>query len=319
MATQHTPERIAAEKGMHQFQVLAAAKQEGRLFNDPLRAVAPVLVSPALAAKLKLDWLMEALAQRLPELNITIMKAPLKGRERAEEKIYVPKSGRVGDWGELKDYARTTLVLPDNSPMDSPNWLKLTSTIRQIFSPRYGFQLPKDDAKDGKKTGYTDHNFVFQFGQYHFMIKNVMDNHFLGTPMPPMSESVRTAQYASCFAEVQINNINMMYAKMSKDTFDEYFPGQYAEYKRKTNVDGAEGHLFYEVIRKVGEISPEGQRLSKISKDYYERCRGLNPTPPFPESDPLLLELTALKRANPPKPHEPHEQPPVYSYTEEQI
>jgi hypothetical protein len=314
-----------------ELQKLASERQKSRLLLNPQSTLGEAVLPPQrvpriLAAKLKLDWLMAELVKYRNDCGLVILKAPIKGMDRAHEKVWAPKEGSgswAGDWGELKDYARTTLVLPDNHPSGSPVWEMLIGTVKTIFSStgRYGFNLPKSNKNDGKKNGYVDHNFVFQFGQSHFICADVMANYFNGTPMPALSASTRVAQYAGCFGEIQINNVNMMYAKMDADLIHTNWPGAYARYQETIGLDGGLGHALYEVIRRYGEHSNIGREASAISKDYYLRCRGLIRKPAYPRTDFLKLQLKEMLKLVPEKLTKKEAADPDYnySYTEDQI
>ncbi len=118
------------------------------------------------AAKAELDKLGLLIAQRM---DCILSTAPVKRRDRAEEKVHKPKEGQehlAGDWlAILKDYARITLCPRTESPAAVE---KVGNLLIKLMSNEhvYGYGKVKGEETVANKDpcGYSGFNFVLRFG-----------------------------------------------------------------------------------------------------------------------------------------------------------
>ncbi|MFT7287369.1 MAG: hypothetical protein ACI87W_001483, partial [Halieaceae bacterium] len=163
---------------------------------------------------------------------------PIKEQGRAAEKV---QGDYGGDWYDLKDAVRMTIVAP------TPSSLKqVQSLIRAQCVPRNGFSLLKDseDFAERSACGYSGLNFVIS-----------MSN---GPP-----------------AEIQANIPGVMYGQMSEKLFRETIgAAKFSEIKGRYRLDGGLGHRLYEIYR-VAPGSANAKQVALLSKSYFNCLRGV--------------------------------------------
>jgi hypothetical protein len=210
------------------------------------------------SANAKLCTLGGAIAE---ECGALPLYGPTKGEKRAQEKVDLEYGG---DWYELKDAVRMTIVAPTQVGMD-----KVRDAMRRTCVASNGYGLIKDaqTRPEMDPCGYSGHNFVIRL------------------------PGGRTG-------EIQVNIVAMMYGKMRKARFVEtegLGQEKYQECNARYRVEGGLGHALYEVYR-VAPASPKGQQAAQISRDYYNRLRG---ELVLPGEDPLKESIAAFRKAYP--------------------
>jgi hypothetical protein len=167
---------------------------------------------------------------------------PLKGRERAGQKV---QDDYGGDWLELKDVARMTIVA------SSPQQLDLVrSTVVSTCIPSNGLGLIKnaETRPEDDPCGYSGMNFVV-----------VLSNRRTG--------------------EIQANVAEVIYGKSSEQKFiSGVGVAKYAEIKNRYKIRGGLGHTLYEIYR-VAPQTTKAQQAASLSRSYYAYLRGRFPTP----------------------------------------
>jgi hypothetical protein len=191
----------------------------------------------------------------------SIVHGPVKSYVRADEKV---KLDYGGDWYQLKDVVRMTIVAPNADAMKAVN-----AYIRnEACVARNGRGLPKAEPSDGvlKKTacGYTGYNFVALLENWRF-------------------------------GEIQLNVPGVMYGQMSPDLFEKIVGDKEKakKYQEKYKVDGGLGHIYYELYRPnpAADIAKES---AAISTKYFDHLRLDNPDAKAGEA--LQVELKAYAK-----------------------
>jgi len=166
--------------------------------------------------------------------------APLKARDTAQDKV---TRDYAGDWYDLKDVVRMTIVTPSDRIMKV-----VQAKVRGLFGlgvGRPGLNLIKDieviAASD--PCGYSGVNFVVR-----------LSNH-----RP---------------AEIQVNTPVMIYGK-EKEKNSKTILGwkQFFEIKCRFMIEGGFGHTLYEMYRD-DKAGSRGQMAAYLSSRYYNLLRG---------------------------------------------
>lgn len=210
------------------------------------------------SANAKLCTLGGAIAEECEALPLY---GPTKGQERAQEKVDLEYGG---DWYDLKDAVRMTIVAPTQAGME-----RVRDAMRRTCVASNGYSLIKDaqTRPEADPCGYSGHNFVIRL------------------------PGGRTG-------EIQVNTVTMMYGKMRKARFVETEGlglQKYQECHARCQIEGALGHALYEVYR-VAPLSPKGIEAAAISRAYYNRLRGELVRP---GEDPLKERIAAFRRNYP--------------------
>jgi hypothetical protein len=292
------------------------------------------------ATKAELDKLGAEIARRN---DCILLTAPIKGRERAEEKVHSEKGG--GDWFTLKDVARITLVPRVPLQLDAtPRLGEVVAVLEKLMSNVnvYGYAKVKGEETkaDVDACGYSGFNYVLRFGsgpvdavtavdramggipapasytmqplalkeeQIDPILKqaDILNNHSIGLGADaagiknrndPRLQKIQLG-YAGRYGEIQVNTLQMMYAKMSVQSFLKLFGAQqYMRCMAEFGVDGGLGHLFYEHWRSAPG-APRGVEAAALSKRYYRRLRNEEHPRPPRNNDALKRDLVAyIKR-----------------------
>lgn len=236
----------------HQLPFLAELRQKSQ--QDIKRR----MFAAADSANAKLCLLGDAIAE---ECGALPLYGQTKGQQRAQEKVDLEYGG---DWYELKDAVRMTLVAPNAVGMD-----RVRDAMRRTCVASNGYGLIKDaqTRPEADPCGYSGHNFVIRL------------------------PGGRTG-------EIQVNTVAMMYGKMRKARFVETEGlglEKYQECHARYQIEGGLGHALYEVYR-VAPSSAKGLQAAAISRAYYQRLRGELPRP---GPDPLKQHIAAFRQKNP--------------------
>lgn len=173
--------------------------------------------------------------------KVTLNLGPLKGEERAKEKI---KNDYGGDAYDLKDVVRASVIATNDVGL-----CEFRACIVKLCIPRNSLSLIKNDTVDPHTdtNGYSGLNLVVRF-------KN-------GRP-----------------GEIQVNSANIMYGKMSQERFVSTFESGQTLRKNleiKYKIAGGMGHGLYEIQR--SNIKSGGAEASKLSRRYYAHLRQERP------------------------------------------
>jgi len=183
---------------------------------------------------------------------------PLKGLERSQGKV---QADYGGDWYDLKDVVRMTIVAPN-----TPNLKAVQTEVRKRCVASEGLGLMKDIEllPAASPCGYSGLNFVVR-------LKN-------GRP-----------------AEIQANTAQVMYGQMKEDLFRQSIGlNEYSQVKGKYAIDGGLGHIFYELYR-VSAASDNGKRAAELSRNYFDYLRGF---PNYQVAQEMQKQIGAFKAAN---------------------
>jgi hypothetical protein len=209
--------------------------------------------------------LLFALAKKIAdECDCHLSMGPIKTLESAKDKLerdyskYVPE----GDWYEMKDICRCTIIAPNLGKLD-----RVGKTIRATCVASSGMGLPKDEEAIAHtdKCGYSGFNFVVR-----------LTNGRLG--------------------EIQANIPEVMYGKMSNLRFRQQFGNsRYFQFLHRFKIDGGMGHGLYEIFR-ADEAGVKGRHAAVVSKLYYNYLRwpGI-----FQNYQELKRLLAPIVKANP--------------------
>lgn len=171
----------------------------------------------------------------------------LGGEKKFPESEFKVVKDYKGDWSRIKDLARCTLAMEyPVEPDDRPYWL-----VRYFFDRGRGGvkgfveKEAKSVAPQDNPCGYSGYT-VF-----------VTDGRFSG--------------------EIQVNYMNMMYAKSKKEFIHAFGEDKAREMRsRYPLVEGGLGHEFYEIHR-VTPKSERGIQAARASTAYYEYFRSNPP------------------------------------------
>jgi len=200
----------------------------------------------------------------------------LKGEKKREDALAKTLKDYKGDWNDVKDIARCTLVVEKAREVEIA-WLRVRS--------HFGFSA---GAGTSRTIGYTN---GLQFHSEKIIKPESNPAGYSGYTV-----FVRSGGADANKAEIQINFPAMMYAK-SLPEFRNSMPGREGEMQAKfREVPGGLGHKMYEVYR-AQEHSPTGKAYAAACKLYYDYFR----------SDPPNLRLgraalEAMRALDPPLP-----------------
>lgn len=184
---------------------------------------------------------------------------PIKDKERAGQKV---ANDYGGDWYDLKDAVRMTIVAPTGAQLR-----QVQATIRVMCVPSNGYSILKDfeTTPATNACGFSGLNFVISLPG--------------GRP-----------------GEIQANIPEVIYGQASEERFRKTIgAAKHGEIKTRFGIDGGIGHALYEVWR-VAPTTPAALRAAAISRAYYDYLRG---QPNRQACDALLAQLDAFERANP--------------------
>ncbi len=184
------------------------------------------------------------------------------GKIKSEERMLQKVQGDYkGDWYELKDAVRMTIVAPNQNKLN----LVYNEVGRQCRGHR-GLGLIKHEMQTREQTacGYSGMNSVVRFTN--------------GQP-----------------GEIQANVPEMMYGQMSREVFCATIgTHEFWRIKSRFIIEGGLGHVFYEVYR-VAPTTENGKWAKRVSILYFDYLRGL---PNYQRQRELEIELNAFKKAN---------------------
>jgi hypothetical protein len=166
---------------------------------------------------------------------------PIKSEERANEKVYAPtaKGGYAGDWYDLKDLVRMTVIAPTLGQVE-----QVGAVIRQRCVARNKMGIMKD-VKTFANTdpcGYSGLNFVIRL--------------LNGRP-----------------GEIQVNIPEMIYAKEAEDLSKKLLgDAKFNQIKSRLVIEGGWGHKLYEIYR-VAPATEKAKYAALVSANYYGYCR----------------------------------------------
>lgn len=162
---------------------------------------------------------------------------PLKSRGRAEEKI----ADRLGgDWYELRDAVRMTLVAPDLGAVRATQvYIRTHAVAHQGLGIIRDFELTPNQSP----CGYSGVNFALR-----------LQNGRIG--------------------EIQVNIPTVMYGQLDQSIFTAALsPAEHRGIRQQKGVDGGLGHGFYEIYR-MGKNTESGKQAAELSRRYFDCLRG---------------------------------------------
>ena len=200
----------------------------------------------------------------------------LKGEKKREDALAKTLKDYKGDWNDVKDIARCTLVVEKAREVEIA-WLRVRS--------HFGFSA---GAGTSRTIGYTN---GLQFHSEKIIKPESNPAGYSGYTV-----FVRSGGANANKAEIQINFPAMMYAK-SLPEFRNSMPGREGEMQAKfREVPGGLGHKMYEVYR-AQEQTPTGKAYAAACKLYYDYFRS---DPPNMRLGRAALE--AMRALDPPLP-----------------
>lgn len=164
--------------------------------------------------------------------------APLKSEERASQKVALDYRG---DWHQIKDIARLTIIVPT---------LSAVTAVMNMIQYRY---------------------FVASKG------RGVVDIKIIDPERDPCGYSSTTVFVRTTngrVAEIQINVPEVIYAKQSQSSVVRTISqARYDAIRNRFQLEGGLGHHLYELFRapKPGQNTKE---IQDVSKEYYKYFRG---------------------------------------------
>lgn len=234
-----------------------AASFSSSLLNDIRNNAQGRIKNRMFAAADKSNTLLQELGAKLAKMcGGFILVGSTKDQGRAAQKV---EREYQGDWYDLKDVVRLTIVVPYASML----W-RSALIIREHCNARNGVGLVKDCETLAKEDpcGYSGHNFVVRLSNGEF-------------------------------GEIQVNTPEILYGKMKPDTFIKKFGlWKYLCIKHKYGLEGGFGHALYEVYRDKPNTL-RGQQVARISQRYYDCFRHVKKPD---ELKAVREQLNAFKR-----------------------
>lgn len=226
------------------------AKAQGRLKGKVFELAA--------GSKTEIDSIGAVIAQRFGGF---VSSAGLKSDERASAKVAADYGG---DWLAIKDLARMTIIVPDNSGRQA-KLMAVLGEIRKEFSASKG--------------------------------RGIIDVKIVDPSQDPCGYSSITVfvKVQDRPAEIQINTPEMIFAKQGEKTVQRILGDSlFMKIKMKYNLDGGLGHCFYEIFR---ANLPGAAEAAAASKDYYQYFRRM--TPDYNEGKRLRGVIDSFRRSQP--------------------
>lgn len=189
------------------------------------------------------DELLRSLGAKIAnEFGCAIAYGPIKGLDRASQKVNAPteKEGYGGDWYQLKDVVRLTIVAPR-----LPQVKQVGDRVRATCVLGSGMKILKDveTFPSIDPCGYSDLKFVIR----------------LPNERP---------------AEIQVNIPTMIYGKEDEKVSKVVLGAPtFNRLKCMFGVDGGYGHKLYEIYRSAPATN-KGKFAAGVSFDYYGYLRG---------------------------------------------
>lgn len=195
---------------------------------------------------------LEAVAAQIKNgLDCKIAHGPLKTLESASRKV---ADDYNGDWYDLKDAVRVTVIATNNGQLTGVDPAALVNVKQKVLSvcvPSNGLSLIKNaEAVPGtadNPCGYSGLNFVVRLGG---------DGDTGGWP-----------------GEIQANIPAIMYGKMSQDDLCKIFRQDgYDSIKAELAIEGGISHVFYEAWR-VNRTNDLGASAAALGTRYHDYLR----------------------------------------------
>ena len=236
------------------------------------------------------DVMLRIVAEKIQDgLDCRISYGPIKTLESASRKV---TDDYNGDWYQLKDAVRMTVIATNDGKVTGVTREKLTAIkdkVKLVCTPSIGLTLIKDDeALPGKPDarpkdnpcGYSGLNFVVRLtiggdaggSGWHFPAL---------TPGWP--------------GEIQANIPAMMYGKMSEEHLCQLFDQDgYNNLKRELDIEGGISHVFYEIWR-VDRKGDKGIAAAELGGRYHDYLREPKT---FGNKAKLIADIKTFKTAN---------------------
>jgi hypothetical protein len=236
-----------------------------------------------------------AIGQKIADAcNCTLIKGPMKSAVRAEQKVSAAadKEGYAGDWSQLKDLLRMTILATKSYYLQ----LVKDQVLALGSRPPWYIITNKEKEADTDPCGYSGLHFVLQKNRAGSVGAEKLGQR--RSAPPPDVKGISNAQWAKTVRmEIQANLPAIIYGKESKGSFvgalgDELF----AKMKGMTKIVGGLGHVLYEISK--GPFSFQTQETAKsLSKKYYQYLRAPQSVP-HKEFTDLCNQLTDIVADN---------------------
>ncbi len=181
-----------------------------------------------------------------------------KNLGRAQQKVMGEKGG---DWYELYDVVRMTILAPNISTLR-----QVQTMIRTQCTARNGLGIIRDFEQVASQSacGYSGLNFVVR-----------LQNGEAG--------------------EIQANLPNVLYGQFKESLFQQVFGvSLFMRIKSSYQVEGGVGHPFYEIYR-TGRGTMQGKQAADLSTRYFNYLRGM---PNLNVGKALQQEIDTFKQSN---------------------
>ena len=187
-----------------------------------------------------------------------IARAPTKSEERASQKV---ASDYGGDWHQLKDVSRMTVIVPTLDICKS-----VVIEIHNYFRGNRGGSVMqvKDVSGSQDPCGYS-------------------------------STTVFVRTKAGRPAEIQVNIPQIIYAKQGELSFIKTCGAStFLKIKATYQIEGGLGHALYEIYR-VAPMTPAGLGAAALSRSYYEYFRA---APTIAVRNALNASILSIKQTH---------------------
>lgn len=222
------------------------------------------------------------------DLDCRISYGPIKTLESASRKV---KDDYNGDWYQLKDAVRLTVIATNGGKLTGVSPERLTAIekkIKKVAVPSSGLTILKQEEAVGGSPGNRPKDNPCGYSGWNFVIRLTIggDSRYTGAGFGQMTPGWP--------GEIQANIPSMMYGKMSEEDLCKIFDKEgYESLKSEFDVEGGLGHIFYEIWR-VDRTGAKGIAAAELAGRYHDYLRN----PQARDKAALKTDIAAFKAAN---------------------
>jgi hypothetical protein len=238
------------------------------------------------------DTMLRIVAEKIEkDLDCRISYGPVKTLESASRKV---ADDYNGDWYQLKDAVRMTVIATNDGKVTGVTPEKLTAIkdkIKLVCTPSKGLTLIKNEEALPGTPGNRPRDNPCGYSGLNFVVRltaggdSGMTGWYFGTLTPGWP------------GEIQANIPAMMYGKMSEKNLCSIFDQEgYNSLKSELGIEGGISHDFYEIWR-VDRTGPNGLTAAELGGRYHDYLR--DPQKLGGSKAQLIQDIKAFKTANP--------------------
>lgn len=192
--------------------------------------------------------------------------ANTKGGERASEKV---ENDYGGDWFDIKDLARLTIVVPYESIPDVQSQVARHYALSDR-APQIKTTLPSENSSFTA----TLPGEVVRIDDCGYSGRMVVVYTKANSKEMEFQSGKKDVVQLWMSAEIQINSKEMIYAKHEESETKQILTDDvYEEIRSSSELDGGAGHHLYEIYRDPHSSDELKRKAAEVSKLYYDYFR----------------------------------------------